>query len=285
MKVKLMCILMFFFFLPIIANAKNLFDVIEDSQLDQANDAQKSLIKSYQQKPTTKSLNVIKINIEFLKLPSVEMNLRSDLKVKVDVKKIDRRTDRNFTWYGNISEIPGDAILVVRGENITGTIQSGKELFRIRPLGSGLHTLIQVDVTKLPKDHPPSFEELEKQKDSMTTREKIITEMAFPHDLTKIIEVLVAYTDDADSATADIESLIQLSIDETNDGYQNSGIDARLHLAHTVKVSYDESSRDYDTIKNHLVGTNDGQMDEVHNYKPKVLFETLPFSMIPSLCC
>lgn len=267
MKLSFICIAILFFFSPMMANAEDLFVVLSESQIDKAKDEQKSLIKKLQQRPTTKSLKIIKINTDLLKQPSIDLNLRSDLRVKVDVKKIEKRTDTDFTWYANLSEFPGNAILVVRGENITGTIRSGQELFRIRPIGSGLHSLIQVDVSKLPEDHPPTFKEIEKRKDSMTQLEKIISEMAFSHDLTKIIEVLVVYTDAADSAAADIEALIQLAIDETNESYQNSGVVPRLHLAHTAKVSYSESSHSYETIKNQLLRPNDGHMDGVHSLR------------------
>lgn len=267
MKFMWIYVLTFLFAIPVGANAENLFQVVEDSQFDRAPEAKKLLIKKAKQKPTTKTVRVIKINTELLKNPSVKMNLRSDLIATVQARKVERRTDKKYTWYGNISEVPGDAILVINGDNVTGTVRRGKALFRIRPIGSGDHALIEVDVTKFPADHPPGYDKLEKMKDSSTKRDKIISEMAYAHDLSKTIKVMVLYTANANSATTDMASLIQLAIDETNSSYQNSGITASLQLAHSAQVSYNESTRSWSEVVNHLKGTSDGQMDNIHTWR------------------
>jgi hypothetical protein len=58
------------------------------------------------------------------------------------------------------------------------------------------------------------------------------------------IDVLVLYTDRVISKYIDFEKdLIALSVEQTNDAFANSGLgNIKLHLVHTQKVDYDEST-------------------------------------------
>jgi hypothetical protein len=82
-----------------------------------------------------------------------------------------------------------------------------------------------------------------------------------------VIDVLVAYTDDAESAAGDIEALIDLSIAETNASFMNSGIWARVRLAGTMSVHYNENGRSYTTIRDHLVSRGDVYLGRVHRQR------------------
>lgn len=83
---------------------------------------------------------------------------------------------------------------------------------------------------------------------------------------TPIIDVLVAYTPSAASASGDIVALIQLAVSETNQSYQNSGMSLRLRLAGTVQVNYTESGS-FDTDLTRFRVTTDGYMDEIHSLR------------------
>ncbi|MEE2526368.1 M12 family metallo-peptidase [Hyphobacterium sp. HN65] len=78
------------------------------------------------------------------------------------------------------------------------------------------------------------------------------------------IDVLVAYTDDAEAAAGDIDGLIDLAIAETNDSFRNSGIWARVRLVGTLNVTYNERNRDYYTMRRHLINRGDIYMARVH---------------------
>jgi peptidyl-Asp metalloendopeptidase len=78
------------------------------------------------------------------------------------------------------------------------------------------------------------------------------------------IDVLVAYTPSAQTAAGDVPSLAALAVTETNDSFTNSNVWARLRLVGTMPVTYSESGRSFLQMVNHLEGTSDGFMDNVH---------------------
>jgi hypothetical protein len=224
------------------------------------------------QQPANKSVRLVTINLDAFKQDSVTLGLRSDLQVRAIPRKLVKRSNINFTWYGTLSEIPGTAVLVVHDENVTGTVRSDKELYKIRPIGSGLHALIEVDQSKLPKDDPPSF--MEKERKEERGREDLpiqrkADESAQADTPAPEIEVLVAYTQFAERESGDITGLIQLAIDETNQSYDNSGIALRLHLAHTHRVRYNEGGRSFPMILQQFADTDGGLMDEIHSLRQK----------------
>jgi hypothetical protein len=78
------------------------------------------------------------------------------------------------------------------------------------------------------------------------------------------IDVLVAYTDDAEDAAGDILGLIDLAVAETNDSFRNSGVWARVRLVGTMNVTYNERNRDYYTMRRHLINRGDIYLGRVH---------------------
>ena len=78
------------------------------------------------------------------------------------------------------------------------------------------------------------------------------------------IDVLVAYTSSAQSAAGDIASLAALAVTETNDSFTNSNVWVKLRLVGTMAVTYSEAGRSFLDMVNHLAGTSDGFIDNVH---------------------
>jgi hypothetical protein len=107
--------------------------------------------------PTTKSLNLVRLNLDALQQPTVELNLRSDVRSTAIKRKIDKRSDTQFTWYGQLTDVPGDAILVVHDDAVEGTIRRGPDLYKVQSVGGGVYAVIQVDESKFPREEPPSF--------------------------------------------------------------------------------------------------------------------------------
>ena len=130
---------------PTLAYAADLFIEVPEHRLANMQGDQQALMDKLWQKRTTKSLRVIRIDLALLQQDAVDLNLRADRAVRVETQRIERRNVTDYTWYGRLTAVPGSAILVVQGENVTGTIRNGEELYRITSLGAGLHTLIEVD--------------------------------------------------------------------------------------------------------------------------------------------
>jgi hypothetical protein len=157
----------------------------------------------------------------------------------------DVRSPEDFTWYGTLTDVPGQATLVVRNGNITGSIQDQGTLYRIEPVGNGVHALIKVDQSRFPPEHPPSFQEKERRGDIQAPNALQDTSRA---DAIAGIDVLVAYTTGAKNAVSDINATIELAVAEANQSYVNSGINIKLRLVDSFELSYAETGKTFDTI-------------------------------------
>ena len=237
----------------------------------------------YQQAPTTAQLALVYVDLAALRLAdSVTLNLEfqqeatSDL---LDSVRIDDRAPGEYSWFGAVSSLTGNttnAIMVVAGTQVVGTIHRGPDLYQIRPLNNGAHALIYVDQSNVPVDHPPEFDdEFQPNEEDAPRLSDQPTGSIFPHFVhptdggeldCKDFTVLVAYTPAAKAdaaAQGGIDSLIQLAIDETNQGYRNSYVNIQVQLVHKHEVTYSESgSMQVDRDRFRING--DEVMDDVH---------------------
>jgi hypothetical protein len=165
---------------------------------------------------------------------------------------------RDFTWTGNAigptTQLPGSATFVVRGDDVTGSITNSDGLYRIAPLGSGMHALIKVDTTKLPRDEPPSFQQKEKKKKPNGSPGAL--DLRPSQGLTQI-DVLVAYTPAAKAALTDINATIALAVKEANASYAQSNIQISLNMVDSFQVNYTESKKTFDKILADFVAMSD----------------------------
>ncbi len=222
-------------------------------------------LDNIQNEPTTKGVRVVRIDVDALRKPTVRLNLASDKSILVTKATTEPRDDNNFDWFGELPDVPGNAVLAVHGDNVTGSVNTGTSLYSIRPLGNGLHAVIEVDQTKFPEDHPPEFQRIEDNHAKDTKGDVEPQGQLAPADAQiRTIKVLVAYTPAVNSAVADVDGLIQLAIAETNLSYRNSNINLRVDLAHSYEASYTESGN-FSTDLARFRGTSDGQMDDVHS--------------------
>ena len=106
------------------------------------------------QAPMTASSHLARVNIDALQAPSAVFDFGDGQTVRVVRRSLNKRSDQDFSWSGDMPG-GGNANLVVRGNEVTGSIRSGADLFRIVPLGEGVHTVVKVDQAKFPPEHPP----------------------------------------------------------------------------------------------------------------------------------
>src|SRR6185436_21151520 len=97
-------------------------------------------------------------------------------------------------------------------------------LYRLFPLGDGVHVIVKEDPKMMPQDEPPTF--LEKMRAAVPQRDlpPVAANSAYT------LDVMVAYTPSVADANADIEGLIRLATTETNEGYVNSKIPLTARL-------------------------------------------------------
>jgi hypothetical protein len=250
-------------------DAPNMFVYIERSTLSLANDQQRQL-ERYQEDTKTFSLRIVRLDPALLSSSiSLSLNLPDKMVRVLDDIRIEQREQDDFSWFGSSSVQDADAgdevILTIKGAKIFGTIRSGSELYTVRPLDVGTHVLVQIDQSKFPADHPEEFNELLQQK---TSPAQPIDQDSSLRDDCGSFRAIVAYTPATNKNVTDIDQLIQLAVDETNQGYRNSGADTRIELAHKFETNYKESGSMKEDVER-FYAKGDGFMDEVHALRYK----------------
>ncbi len=177
----------------------------------------------------------------------LRLNLFDDVVVEALLsRRLPHAADR-FSWVGmERGGIPGDVVLVVNGDQVTGSIHSAGQLYRIQPRGDGTHLISQLDEDLL-QEHPPGWETLLAQvraeADAAWSAKGGSADLPTAGDDGSLVDVMVLYTNGAASAYGgNMADFIQLGITETNTSYTNSGISFQVRLVHAEQVSYSEQS-------------------------------------------
>lgn len=224
---------------------------VEASQIDQ-----------YRSDPTASQVTIVEVPIASLQT-GITLDLSLDGKTRtplVDVR-VDRRSPDDFSWSATDENQRSSVNIVVKNGSIVGSIRVGKDLFRLRPIGPGIAALVAVDQTKFPSEHPPGFEGGFQQKAPRKLGEDINPGAA--HDTAAEYTAIVAYTAAAKSYAGNIDALIQLAQDETNQAYARSGVTTRVRVVKGYQTSYSESGN-MSTDLSRFRGIGDGYAEEVH---------------------
>jgi hypothetical protein len=221
--------------------------------------SQQQRLDEYRRDPSAGNVEVVGANLALTATAdALNVNVVADQTLQLSTVRRDSRSPSDYTWVGADDEGTRTATLVVQGDEIVGTVRDGDRLFRVRPLGDGLHAVIEVDLANLPPDHPPGAEY-----DAPPASGALLDLRAAPSLTCSTQTLLVAYTEGAETEAGNIDGLIQLAVDETNQSYANSGVTPRVQMVHKYKTNYTESGdmvQDRDRFR--IAG--DGHMDEVH---------------------
>ena len=195
---------------------------------------------------------------------SLVLNLFDDVVLTAEVDQVTSRPDGGLAWSGHVAGIELSLVtLVARDGVLAGNVSLPGAFYQVRPAGSGVHVVRQVDQSAF----PPEMEPVPVEPPQSAAAAVPGTEPASPGaelaDDGSIIDVLVVYTPAAAAASANILAEIDLAVQETNDSYANSGITQRLRLVHAAQVTYAQSG-DISTDLSRLRNAADGYMDEVH---------------------
>lgn len=237
------------------AQGSELFMPIHADQLRDMPPAQTQRVDQIKQRPTTASVTIVHVNPNALKDDSTRMTLPGGRTLTFSKRNLEARSEKDFTWNGTPADLPANATIIVRDGHMTGSIRDNDNLYRIEPIGNGVHAIIKVDESRFPPDHPPTFKDKEKGSDLKQSPAGLVDTQR--GDGPVGIDVLVAYTASARKAVADIAATIQLAVAEANQSYQNSGINIKLTLVDSFEVSYSESGKSFDTILVDFVGMAD----------------------------
>ena len=219
-------------------------------QLKSPTAAQSERLTQLRSRPTTESIHVVRINEKALSSDQFTVALPGMKTLTLAITESETLKGDILTWSGAVvGNNSGTATLVLHNGEVTGSINTPSGLYRITPIGDGMHAVIKVDVKKFPPDEPPS-PQAKDQKPSQTPMNPAEGSAADANPTQ--IDVLVAYTPAAKAAVGDVDAKIALAISETNTAYTQSLINARLHLVDSFQVSYSETvnnqKKTFDTI-------------------------------------
>jgi peptidyl-Asp metalloendopeptidase len=172
---------------------------------------------------------------------------------------------------GTAASAEEETVLVIREGKVTGTVRHAGKLYRIRAGVDGTHGVAEIDTSKFPRDHsePEYRQQLQLQLNQaaeLPAPTSMVGNFRAALAETPVIRVLVNYTPAAKGTTSDILALIDLAIAETNQGYLNSGVNARVELAHAAQVNYTESGSN-STDRSRYADVDDRVMDEIHTQR------------------
>jgi hypothetical protein len=167
----------------------------------------------------------------------VKLNLFNDVAVIALLDRVVLNESGGYSWIGHLEGIAlSQVILTVRGDQMFGSINYPGGVFEIKQVDKQIHIIDEVNQSDLPEDRPAVA-------DSNTPSDPEM--LAGPQtDDGSVIDVLVVYTDDARAAAggqAQIETLIDTAINDTNASYANSGINQQIRLVATAEVNYNET--------------------------------------------
>lgn len=224
--------------------------------------------------PSTATVQEVRIDAAATAQPQLEFELLGQ-KVQATRSRVEALPDGGSVWYGQIrtpsdrlqratsngQDDAGNSLIVVRsGNTLTGSIRKDGKLYRLRPLGDR-HILVAVDETRMPADHPADYNQLPKI--PMGDSERLGIAQA-SSGTPATIRVLVVATNAAVAAYGgNMQSLVQLAVAESNQGYANSNVGITMQLAGYETTSYTESGN-FTTDLTRFRNTSDGYMDSIH---------------------
>jgi len=259
---------------------------------------QKSPIHALRSAPLQLNLHRLQQSVQqFRQVPdkpeAITLKLFDDMELTIVPERIEGKNDKTFNLIGKLQQKEeGHAIFVVKDGNIVGNIRTDGKLFKIRPTGDGSHEVIDVDLSKMPAEHPDDFgeEEIPEAQDSSSDADtdngsdimlaeikpqlspqlnsSQLTLLLPPKKAKPFITVMVLYSNNAKAADPFIEQEIELTILETNYTYARSGVTQRLSLSYVGHVNYNDSGN-LKTDRNRLKNPADGHMDHIHALRNK----------------
>ena len=189
-----------------------------------------------------------------------DLNLFEDTRFWAVLDTAHLNRSGSVSWVGHLEDVKnGSVVLVVKNGSVVGNVRTPYALYEIRDAGSGVTAVHEVDSSAYPPEADPIPAGID------AAGEEIARDPPVEWDSGAVIDVMVVYTQAA--GYSGIESLIDLAVTETNQSYENSGIDQRLNLVHTAQVVYDESDFDWEDTLYRLQWTSDGYMDDVHDWR------------------
>lgn len=238
--------------------------------------------------PSTRDLRVVQVDADSVASDTTSLRLvvgGRDLAARL--VKTGRSASGNLTWEGSL---PGarrtrsgidplnSATLVRSAAGITGTVRSDGRLYRIRPLASGAHVIVEVDEDAMPADHPEDAASRQWLLRAAVGQPSGSGKPCNPRKMNcggtpgeeTVIRIMVVASQQAIAGYGgDLAALTDLAIVESNQGVANSNVGIQFQLAGYYASTYSESGN-FSTDLNRFRGTSDGHLDAYHGARNQV---------------
>jgi flagellar hook assembly protein FlgD len=232
-----------------------------------------------QNNPAILKQKVILIDSDFIKeyfhadtnhtLQTLSITLFDSKSIEVDYLRATNPFPNEYTWEGKVENHPEASVLLsMVNRVISGTIHFNEKVYKIKLFQKNAdyieHLLIEEDSKAIPQEHPIGMES-GAPIDNTNLIDLEAIDYSSSADNGSIIDVMVVYTPQAkiDEGGVDaINALINLAVEETNQGYVQSGINPKLRLVHKQEINYVEDNNMRVDL-NRLKHKTDGYMDEV----------------------
>ena len=196
--------------------------------------------------------------------PVLTVNLFPDVRVPAVLDRVEEAWGGGHVWVGHVATRPEEEVIFsVFEDALTGTVNYQDRLFQIHYRGGGVVTVTEADENRAPA--------------CATTDAHAVAKDPTPIPLGNAgraaspdVDVMVVYTTKAKNAnggSTGMNSLINLGVTETNNGYSNSQVEQRIVLVHSAElVGYVENGN-FGTELDRLTRTGDGWIDEIHGWR------------------
>lgn len=229
---------------------------------------------------------------------SFEIVLGAKQRIQVQRDSASFADDGSLIWNGTVGskaqfgasdvtpdELMNSVTLVKGGNEITGTIRIGGQLYKLFPTSSG-HVLVAIDESKMPSEHPAEYKSLpienigvESFDDGHGDAQGTAATKA-----NTVIRVMVVVTNAAKAKIGNVTNFVNLAISETNAGYANSGVSITMQSAGVYTTSYVESGS-FSTDLARIRSTNDGVLDSVHSLRTSNAADVVMFVIDNASSC
>jgi hypothetical protein len=226
----------------------------------------------------------VTLNLNMLKQKNVRIDFGHSSLTAFQLHRDEEESlSRRQCWSGYFPGMPGKAHFVYGNDQVVGHIQTEGFTLLIKPLGNGLHLLLEWDMGMEDGCTTSSIDQLlndsntEKKPQALflentdLSRKRLQSES---RDLAATgecrVRVLVAYTDDVAASFADILSEIEMLFVLANEAYiegDDAGdpLDLHIELAATYQVNYEEPvDNNTAEILTCLRSMTDGCLDDIH---------------------
>ena len=256
-------------------------------EVGRANAANVAALQTLVGNPATRDLKVVRIDAASVAADTTRLQLDiGGRRVAAQLASTTRNPSGSLVWAGTLDggkrvrsgvDPLNSATLVRSGDGVTGTVRLQGALYRIRPLPGGEHAIVEVNEAAMPADHPA---DAYLQIFNAALKDRIVAagKPCNPRKQTcggggggtptepgptATIRVMVVATNDAVAAYGgNMQSLVELAVAESNQGYVNSNVGIDMVLASYTTTTYATAGMSTDLSR--FRGTSDGYMDAIH---------------------